>query len=485
MARRVKRVFFTLAFFLAVSLTSSDDIKETEATGKEDDGRVEQEALTWPPKGVTLEDDPSLWPGHLKPIGANVPNKEVKVLHGFPPPEVFLRDYAIPSVPVLFKAAVTDSVAFKTWNSDEYFRQFPEAGTQKHLIETRKKEIRTQPPTDMTLRQFLDRYSQEDIYMVEGVPKFLRKDVPMPKSLLCEPLTRMLVDTVMWFSSGGTKSVLHNDDVDNINCLYDGKKELVFISYQRYRHKVTLDHPEGSYSSMDVDAVDFTKFPGMREVEYHRVNMSAGDCLYIPYRWFHQVNSYGRNIAVNVWWEHNLRQYVDALSEGCGDLAEDSTLNDFQIEPPSDPSEQGPLMELHSALDAIKDKAVTLEEFEAIVKKDKLLKELITWTPECSYAVKEMFEAIDRNKDSVLSQEDLEGFTDEIEEELDEVLMENMDDIMNIKNDQVAQLRESVAAEVAKGQAESYVELVKKLLDEGRTTIGDSDDTGEHGHQEL
>ena len=42
----------------------------------------------------------------------------------------------------------------------------------------------------------------------------------------------------MWFSSGGTKSVLHNDDVDNINCLFSGTKELLFIDYKKYKNKV-------------------------------------------------------------------------------------------------------------------------------------------------------------------------------------------------------------------------------------------------------
>ena len=42
----------------------------------------------------------------------------------------------------------------------------------------------------------------------------------------------------MWFSSGGTKSVLHNDDVDNINCLFSGTKELLFIDYKKYKDKV-------------------------------------------------------------------------------------------------------------------------------------------------------------------------------------------------------------------------------------------------------
>ena len=34
---------------------------------------------------------------------------------------------------------------------------------------------------------------------------------------------------VMWYSSGGTKSVVHTDSVDNINCLYRGEKELYFV----------------------------------------------------------------------------------------------------------------------------------------------------------------------------------------------------------------------------------------------------------------
>ena len=44
---------------------------------------------------------------------------------------------------------------------------------------------------------------------------------------------------LMWFSSGGTKSVLHLDDgLDNINCLFRGTKEIMFIDYHKYKEKV-------------------------------------------------------------------------------------------------------------------------------------------------------------------------------------------------------------------------------------------------------
>ena len=36
-------------------------------------------------------------------------------------------------------------------------------------------------------------------------------------------LQKLLDDLVVWFSSGGTKSVWHFDDYENINCLIAGK----------------------------------------------------------------------------------------------------------------------------------------------------------------------------------------------------------------------------------------------------------------------
>ena len=43
----------------------------------------------------------------------------------------------------------------------------------------------------------------------------------------------------MWFSSGGTKSVVHTDSVDNINCLFRGEKMFLFIDPAKYGDKVS------------------------------------------------------------------------------------------------------------------------------------------------------------------------------------------------------------------------------------------------------
>lgn len=46
-----------------------------------------------------------------------------------------------------------------------------------------------------------------------------------------------------------------------------------------------FDHPEGSYSGIDVDDVDYDKYPGLAKVEFMHAEVEAGDCLYIPYKW--------------------------------------------------------------------------------------------------------------------------------------------------------------------------------------------------------
>ena len=53
--------------------------------------------------------------------------------------------------------------------------------------------------------------------------RFLRDDLPIYQPLNCEfVMSKLMDDLVMWFSSGGTKSVWHYDDYENLNCLIRG-----------------------------------------------------------------------------------------------------------------------------------------------------------------------------------------------------------------------------------------------------------------------
>jgi len=255
---------------------------------------------------ITLDDHPSLWPGHLEPIGSKQKTVNVEEITEWPSPNDFFENYVDKSRPVLLKGLAKRSAAHNLWE-DKYLLERALAEKEEVVVESAKKENRTNPPREMLFSEFLQIYKKEKCYMVHSVPKCIQKDVLMPSPLRCEDSRKYMEDAVTWFSSGGTKSVLHHDDLDNINCLYRGTKELLFIEPLKNEKYVPFDKP--GYSDVDVDKVDFVKYPEFRKIDqYVKASMEEGDCLFIPYAWYHQVNSKanskGQNIAVNVWFKH-------------------------------------------------------------------------------------------------------------------------------------------------------------------------------------
>lgn len=86
-------------------------------------------------------------------------------------------------------------------------------------------------------------------------------------------------------SQGGAKSQVYNDDVESIYCSIRGTVQVLLIEYTKNKAFI-VDKPQGGYSTVDVQRVDYVKYPNLRKINnYIRVKLNPGDCLYIPYRW--------------------------------------------------------------------------------------------------------------------------------------------------------------------------------------------------------
>ncbi|XP_037080386.1 uncharacterized protein LOC119101199 [Pollicipes pollicipes] len=244
--------------------------------------------------------------GHGRPLGHHQPPlaEPIDVLEEFPHPEEFYRRYTKPRRPAIFRGLARLHPAFQRW-TDDYLRK--EFGNLNVDVEVKKKEDRGQGSLDMSFAQYLSIYSKEDYYMVYSVPEEMHGDLIVPRSIQCGGLQHMLMDVVLWFSSGGTRSVLHYDELDNINCVLDGSKQFFLVDAERGSSHIEFDHMEGRYSSVDVQHVDMYKFPGLRDVPWYNVTLEKGDCFYLPYKWPHHVRSSNtRNMAVNFWFTRML-----------------------------------------------------------------------------------------------------------------------------------------------------------------------------------
>ncbi|XP_022247962.1 lysine-specific demethylase 8-like isoform X2 [Limulus polyphemus] len=173
-------------------------------------------------------------------------------------------------------------------------------------VEVKKKEDRTAATLLMPFSDFLHQYEEKPYYLVESLHYSFLKEIGIPKILQCGNLQKSLVDIVGWLSSGGTKSVLHTDAMDNLNCILDGSK-VAFLVNRTLAKNVNIDYEDGSYSGVDVEKVDMYRYPGLQDVPWYNVTINPGDCIFIPYMWFHHVRSTKqRNLAFNIWFHHLL-----------------------------------------------------------------------------------------------------------------------------------------------------------------------------------
>ncbi|XP_022808696.1 jmjC domain-containing protein E-like [Stylophora pistillata] len=167
--------------------------------------------------------------GHLKPIFSHGKRVEVEVYDGFPTAEEFYRRFVDVPKPVLLRGAARLFPAFSLWN-DEYFLSFTEGEEVLVTVEVDKKENRLAPGEDIPFADFVRDIHSSGKYMISSVPEFLRKDILLPFPIACHDITQgNLVQEILWFSSGGTKSVLHNDHAENIMCVFQGTKEFFLI----------------------------------------------------------------------------------------------------------------------------------------------------------------------------------------------------------------------------------------------------------------
>mmetsp|Transcript_57539 Transcript_57539/g.139069 ORF Transcript_57539/g.139069 Transcript_57539/m.139069 type:complete len:185 (+) Transcript_57539:3-557(+) len=105
-------------------------------------------------------------------------------------------------------------------------------------------------------------------------------------------------------SSGGTKSVLHEDDAENVLMLLAGRKSVMLVHQDEARNIYAHASEIHGTSPVHQDAVDLVSFPRFANVSWLHGELGPGDTLYIPHTYWHQVVSSGRNLAVNLWWGH-------------------------------------------------------------------------------------------------------------------------------------------------------------------------------------
>ncbi|XP_033629786.1 uncharacterized protein LOC117291897 [Asterias rubens] len=243
---------------------------------------------------------------------------ELKVVPG---PLEFHRRYVSRYQPVIFRGAAKHSRSFHLWTEEYLTKTY---GNLTVRMESRDEAANVVPVGAGgvgrdTVENFLKNYQTSDSYVITVIPAPMEPDIAILPCLTCGSFSRSIQEVQLFLSAKGGKTLLHRDPYSSVHCVFNGTKQWIVIDPKQ---KASLYISEnsmyefGGYSDIEVDNVDLKKYPKMRNVEYARVILDKGDCIYMPSGYMHQVRINGHmNAAVSIWFSH----YYEFDADGCDD----------------------------------------------------------------------------------------------------------------------------------------------------------------------
>ncbi|XP_059470607.1 bifunctional peptidase and (3S)-lysyl hydroxylase Jmjd7 [Neocloeon triangulifer] len=279
----------------------------------------------------------------------------VAEVEGPPDPLEFHREWVSPNVPVIFRNAARGFPAFEKW-SPEYLRE--KIGGQNVTVAVTPNGWADAVSDDghffmlpeerkMQFSDFLDRldddsqcnpifYMQQQNSNLTGEMKTLIGDVPPDIDWATSAFGQMPDAANFWLGDKRAITSTHKDPYENIYCVIKGEKQFVLSP--------PTDLPGMPYKTLPVakfNEVKSTKdFKIVPNEDHTRwicpdsdqslpirlkkliAKVRAGDMLYLPSLWFHQVSQSHGCIAVNYWYDMKFDikyAYFSMLEQLCSD----------------------------------------------------------------------------------------------------------------------------------------------------------------------
>ncbi|HEY2913374.1 MAG TPA: cupin-like domain-containing protein [Candidatus Angelobacter sp.] len=224
--------------------------------------------------------------------------------------EDFYHQYFWRNTPVVLQNLMIDWPALERWTpeffAEHYGNEIIEITSEREsdpLFEANLDQHRSR----IKMRDYIRRIKQStgptnDFYLVaknglmaNAAFRGLLDDIRCPAGLL-DPATANSHNISLWFGPAGTVTPLHHDGSNILLGQIMGRKLVKLISpfFLDY-----LYNTHACFSDVDLEQIDYGKFPLMKNVEIVTLTLEAGEFLFIPIGWWHWIKSLEISISLS------------------------------------------------------------------------------------------------------------------------------------------------------------------------------------------
>ncbi|WP_149086247.1 cupin-like domain-containing protein [Pseudomonas prosekii] len=224
--------------------------------------------------------------------------------------DLFDSDYLPHGIPLVISDALQDWPLFKL-SREESLVHFAELqGITRHGDYVKKTFSTERDFRSTSMAEFIASLDSPAVKGVNGEPPAYMGNNILPAQLLQQikypPYfdQSLFIAPRIWIGPKGTLTPLHRDDTDNLFAQVWGQKTFTLAApHHREALGTWSTAPQGGLDGCDFnpDAPDYQRFPTARDVTFLRVTLEAGDLLFLPEGWFHQVESVSTSLSVNFW----------------------------------------------------------------------------------------------------------------------------------------------------------------------------------------
>lgn len=206
----------------------------------------------------------------------------------------FNNEYLRPQKPVIIKGLTDDKIAGKKW-SINYFKESM-GDFEIDLFDNKNDKTAgsafSTPDLKMKLGDYLDIIAKDEHTDLRVFLFNLFKHYPnLRNEFPCPDMMKGFLDHVGYMFFGGKDTTVRiHYDIDMSNVLHThfcGKKRVVLFAPEYNAGLYRL--PLNTYSLIDVDNVDYEKYPGLKYVKGYDFELESGDSIFMPSGYWHYM----------------------------------------------------------------------------------------------------------------------------------------------------------------------------------------------------